>query len=172
MVYEENRVRVKDFGVVPMGDDRLVTVPGIRGKPRILHWAAASGLRGMDQACQDDIGQEILVASGWRRHRWKSWEHYTDYVVKKYGSLREGRKWLAYNSPHETGLALDIGSGGLWPTKKTRAKQRKTRLHKWLVEHAHEFGWTPYKAEPWHWEYHIDQRVWRSLPSATCERLT
>ena len=171
-MYIEARVRVKDFGTVPRGDDRLVQVAGVRGKARLLHWSAAKSLAHMAKDCKDATGVDILVASGWRKHRWKSWNHYTTYVVNKYGSLREGRLWLGYNSPHETGLAIDIGSGGLWPTKRTRDKQRKTVLHAWLRENAHEYGWTPYKREPWHWEYKISQREWRTLPLAECTRLT
>lgn len=165
MSYVENRVRVRDYGSIQPRDPRLVLVPGVRGRPRLLHHTAAAPLAEMSAACELATGTPLLVVSGWRRHRWKSREQYEQRLVRTYGSVREGRRWLAYDSPHETGLAFDLGSGGLWPTRATVAKQRKTRVHQWLVGHAHEFGVTPYKVEPWHWEVRVPREVWESLPA-------
>jgi len=83
-------------------------------------------------------------------------------MIKKFGSVKEGRRWVAYNSPHETGLAVDFGVGGLEPSRRTRKKQRQTPLHNWLVENAHHFGFHPYKTEPWHWEFPIGLKAWKS----------
>jgi hypothetical protein len=30
---------------------------------------------------------------------------------------------------------------------------RQSPVHKWLFLNAARFGWFPYNAEPWHWEY-------------------
>lgn len=163
--YEEHRVRVKNFGTVPARDPRLVLVPGVNGQPRYIHHAAAPSLADMSAACEASTGTPLLLASGWRKHRWKSWGHYEQTVIRRFGSVAEGRKWLAYNSPHETGLAADFGSGGLWPTKSTVDQQRKTAVHKWMVEHAYEFGWTPYKREPWHWEHWLTKDAWLVPPA-------
>lgn len=152
MSYEERRVRAKVYGSLPGKSPRLVAVPGVHGKARRLHTLAAAALAALASAAERDVGVKILLASGWRKHKWASREQYEKTVIARFGSVAEGRKWLAYNSPHETGLAMDIGTGGLWPTKSTREQQKKTPLHKWLVEHAHEYGWHPYKLEPWHWE--------------------
>ncbi len=162
MSYQEKRVRVKHYGVLPRKSPLLVEVPSIRRRPLKLHKLAAAAFMKMAEAVQADLGIELKAASCWRRHRWKSWEHYEKKMIDKYGSVKEGRRWVAYNSPHETGLAVDFGVGGLEPSRRTRKKQRKTPLHKWLVEHAHEYGFHPYKTEPWHWEFPIGKKAWES----------
>lgn len=162
MSYEEKRVRVKNYSRLPSKSKLLVDIPGTRGKTRRLHVLAAAALADMAEAIAKDLDIELLIASGWRRHRWKSRKHYEAFMIENYGSVREGRKWMAYDSPHETGLAVDIGVGGLTPDRKTRRKQRETPLHQWLVDNAYRFGWHPYKAEPWHWEYPISKRAWET----------
>jgi LAS superfamily LD-carboxypeptidase LdcB len=72
------------------------------------------------------------------------------------GSVARGRRFLAFDSPHETGLALDLGCGGLAPVAATIARQRRTPLHAWLVANAWKFGFHPYQAEPWHWEHPVE----------------
>lgn len=156
----ERRVRVAKLGTLPGSSALLREIPSTTKNPRKLHRLAAAALVEMIAACKADTGVELKVQSGWRRHRWRSRKHYEDYVTKKYGSVREGRKWLAYSSPHETGLAVDFGTGGLEPKRKTRAKQRETKAYKWLVEQAYRFGFCPYKAEPWHWEFPLSVRAW------------
>ncbi|MCA9709740.1 MAG: D-alanyl-D-alanine carboxypeptidase family protein [Myxococcales bacterium] len=162
MSYEERRVRVKVYGSLPGTSPLLVAVPGVRGKARRLHTLAAAALATMASAAERDVGARIQLASGWRRHKWASRKQYEKTLIGRFGSVAEGRKWLAFNSPHETGLAMDIGTGGLWPTKSTRAQQKKTPLHQWLVEHAHEYGWHPYKLEPWHWEFPLSLEAYEN----------
>ena len=111
-------------------------------------------------ACKADIGVELAVQSGWRRHRWQSRKQYEETMIKKYGSVKEGAKWMAYSSPHETGLAVDFGTGGLEARSATAAKQKQTPAFKWLTENAYRFGFTPYKREPWHWEHPLSARAW------------
>jgi len=148
------RVRVKDYGQVPHNDPRLWPVPSAANKHCRLHWAAAVALSGLQRAWSGSGGEgDILVVSGWRAHRWRDRDHYEAEMLRRYGSVAEGRKWMAYSSPHETGLAMDIGSLGLWPTRNTIAKQRKSELYLWLTEHAERQGWANYHREPWHWEY-------------------
>lgn len=162
MSYEEKRVKVKVYGTLPKSSPLLVPVPGVKDKPRRLHKLAAAALEKMSAATEKDLGIKLELASAWRRHRWKSKQDYEQTVIKKYGSVKEGRKWLAYSSPHETGLAIDIGVGGLWPSRKTAKAQREQPLHKWLVEHAWEYGFHPYKREPWHWEYPVSLEAYKS----------
>ena len=152
MSYEEQRIRVKVYGAMPRDSALLVPVPSV-GKARRLHVLAAAALEAMAAAVKHDLELELKLASGWRAHRWDSREQYEKVLVQRFGSVSEGRKWLAYNSPHETGLAIDIGVGGLWPSRSTAPAQKKQPLHAWMVAHAHEFGWHPYKVEPWHWEF-------------------
>lgn len=149
------RIRVSDYGRLPSGDPRLWPVPTVGGRrQRHMHWAAALALSALQRAWEaSGGGGVILVASGWRRHRWRSRAHYEATLVDRYGSVAEGRRWLAYDSPHETGLAMDVGSLGLWPTRRTIDRQRRTTLWHWLDAHAAESGWAPYPAEPWHWEH-------------------
>jgi len=150
------RVYVKNYGRLPAS--RTVLVAGRR-----LHPAAATSLTKMLDAIERDLGERPKLASGWRPHRWRSREHYEKVLIERYGSVAEGRRWLAYDSPHETGLAVDFGSMGLRPARATVAAQRKTPLYQWLVEHAAEFGWYPYKLEPWHWECPVPLAVWEEL---------
>jgi LAS superfamily LD-carboxypeptidase LdcB len=155
--YEEKRVTTKVFGTLPSDSPLLVSIPTALGHaPQRLHKLAARGLQSMAEAAAADLGIVLLAASGWRLHRWRSWPEYVNFVTSKYGSLAEGRKFLAFNSPHETGLALDFGCGGIEPDRATLAKQRATPLWKWLHDNAWRFGWTPYLQESWHWEYWID----------------
>lgn len=161
MSYEEKRVKVATYGTLPASSPLLVEIPGTQG-PRKLHKLAAEAFLKMSAAIRRDLGIDVKAASAWRPHRWKSKKHYEDTLVAKYGSVQAGRKWLAYNSPHETGLAVDFGVGGLEPVSKTATKQRATPLHKWLVDHAHEYGWHPYKTEPWHWEYPLPKGAFHS----------
>lgn len=154
--YQQNRVYVSDYGTLAANSPLLVPVPTIRGKvPQKLHMLAAHGFSILSGAAQKDLGFPLLVASGWRPHRWKSWEEYVAAVVKQYGSLEKGRKYKAFDSPHETGLAIDLGCGGLLPKSTTIPAQKKTPLFKWLVANAWLYGWTPYFVEPWHWEYKV-----------------
>jgi hypothetical protein len=168
-MFKERRVKRSELDAVPPGDSRLVAIPGVNNSARKLHALAAAAFQSMREAIAEagvastwdegakpfEAADDIKGASGWRKHRWKSREQYEKVVTKKYGSVREGRKWLGYQSPHETGLAIDFGVGGLWPTKKTRKKQAKTELYTWLVDNAWEYGFTPYKLEPWHWEFRL-----------------
>jgi len=150
--YAERRVRVKVYGAMARDSALLVPISSV-GQPRRLHVLAATALATMAEAVKRDLKLELKIASGWRAHRWDSPEQYKKVLIQRFGSVAEGRKWLAFNSPHETGLAIDIGVGGLWPSRSTAPAQKKQPLHKWMVEHAHEFGWHPYKVEPWHWEF-------------------
>jgi hypothetical protein len=102
------------------------------------------------------------VASGWRPHRWASFAEYEQVLIAKYGSVERGRLFLAFNSPHETGLACDFGCGGLMPVSATIHQQQGTLLWKWLIENAWQFGFTPYKIECWHWESRISLSAFAS----------
>lgn len=161
MSYEEKRVKVTELGTIAGTSPLLVDIPGTMG-PRKLHRLAAESFKVMSAAIQRDLGIEVKAASAWRPHRWTSRKQYEDTLIAKYGSVKAGRKWLAFDSPHETGLAVDFGVGGLAPVSKTADKQRTAPLHLWLVAHAHEHGWHPYKNEPWHWEYPLSLATFKT----------
>ncbi len=160
MSYAEHRVHVADFGVLPADSDLLIPVPSVAGARCFLHTLAASAYFRMSAAVAADLRLPLLAASGWRAHRWASRAAYEAAMIERYGSVAEGQRWIAFNSPHETGLAVDIGFGGLTPDRKTAAAQRETPLWHWLHDHAWEYGWTPYMAEPWHWEHWVTREAW------------
>ncbi len=163
MSYEEKRVTVKVFGSLPGTSPLLVPIPtALTRPPQRLHKLAAAGLHTMAAAVATDIGVVLLGASGWRAHRWKNWPTYVNFVTEKYGSLERGRKFLAFDSPHETGLALDFGCGGLEPRSATIAQQQQTPLWHWLVANAWRFGWHPYKLEPWHFEFPVSLAAYKT----------
>ena len=167
----ESRVITKVFGT--LSDSRLlVPVPTTPGHPQQrLHILAAQAFIKMSEAAQKDLGFPLLCASGWRPHRWDSWEQYVSFVTKKYGSLKEGQKWLAFDSPHETGLACDMGCGGLEPKKATIPQQLKTPLYKWLDQNEYLYGWSDYSREPWHKEYNIPLANYKSGMLSTIDAL-
>lgn len=160
--YVERRVKVRTYGTLPADSRLLVAVPGSSAGTKRLHVLAAQAMKAMAAAIQKDLGIELKTASAWRAHRWQSREQYEAVLVSKFGSVKEGKRWLAFDSPHETGLAMDIGVGGLKPTRSTVDFQRKQPLHQWLVQHASEYGWYPYKTEPWHWEYPLSLEAFES----------
>jgi len=155
----ENRVHVHDYGIMSTNDPRLIVVPS-SGLQRKLHWLAAESLARIRAACIADTGIDLLVASGHRPHRWKDRAEYEVYLIENYGSVEKGRVSVAFDSPHETGLCVDFGSGGLSPNSKTARKQKATLAYHWLCGHAHEHGFTSYLPEPWHWEYNCGKDKW------------
>ncbi len=194
MSYEEKRVLVKVYGSLPATSPFLVPVPTAPGKPQQkLHVLAATGFGALASAALHDLGLVLLVASGWRPHRWASFDQYRSVLVSKYkealvGKLHRpvndeevfayGRKFLAFDSPHETGLAVDFGCGGLSPVSATITQQKQTPFFNWLVGNADRFGWTPYKQEPWHWEHCVSLAAYRTghpqpdipnIPPAACD---
>ena len=152
--YEENRVKVKEYGgsLVGAASDKLLeeVEPGVK-----LHKLVAVRYRAFKKAAIAAGFTKFKISSGWRRHRWKDRAHYEATLRTKYGSVDAGKGWLAFESPHEMGMAMDVKAHGVYASSggsKTTGAQRKTKLFAWMKEHAHEFGLTPYKKEPWHWE--------------------
>jgi D-alanyl-D-alanine dipeptidase len=119
-----------------------------------LHRAAYAAFQNLKAAAEaDGIPREILkIISGYRSvaHQQRLW----DEALKKYGSEKEARRWVAPSggSPHHTGRAIDFWLG----TKNSSSNipaLRATAAYKWLVCNAVRFGFFPYANEPWHWEY-------------------
>jgi len=163
MSFIEDRVTTKEFGSLPGDSELLVNVPTSPGHAQQrLHKLAAAALIPMSEAVEKDLRFPLLVASGWRPHRWTSRAQYEQVLIEKYGSVAKGRLYLAFDSPHEVGLAMDLGCGGLSPVSATIDQQKTTPIFKWLVEHAWEYGFTPYKVEPWHWEHRVSLTSYQS----------
>jgi monoamine oxidase len=55
-------------------------------------------------------------------------------------------------SNHQDGLAFDFGTQAVGK-KGLGAIGKKAWFHKWLVAHAHNYGFYPYEKEAWHWTY-------------------
>lgn len=74
-------------------------------------------------------------------------------------SPHSGPAGLAVNSPHFTGRTLDLYVGGepVETRDSNRAVQVQTRVYRWLIRNAEDFGFRPYFYEPWHWEYVSEQ---------------
>jgi D-alanyl-D-alanine dipeptidase len=119
-----------------------------------LHRAAYNAYRRMKAAAESrGIPPRVLtVVSGYRSvaHQKTLWER----ALKRYGSEREARKWVAPpgGSPHHTGRAIDFLLGSRNDSANIAAL-RATPAYQWLVRHAARFGFAPYPREPWHWEY-------------------
>ena len=154
--YDERRVRVSAYAQLPRTSPLLVAVQ----PQRFVHRVAAPLLEALMRDAEEALGGEVKIASAHRRRRWRDREHYEQRMIARYKTghmsdaqaLAKGRRFIAYASPHETGLAVDFGSHGLWPTSNTVEQQRRTPFHAWLKANAWLYGWHPYKAEPWHWE--------------------
>jgi uncharacterized protein YcbK (DUF882 family) len=102
----------------------------------------------------DGIPAKILtIVSGYRSisHQQVLWER----ALAKYGSPKAATKWVAPpgHSAHHTGRAIDFYLQGSNSSANT-AKLRTLSAYRWLVCNAVRFGFTPYAAEPWHWEFH------------------
>jgi hypothetical protein len=163
MSFEEMRTPVAVFGSLPGDSPLLVPIPTTAGHPpQRMHALAAQAFGHLADAVRTDLGIELLSASGWRPHRWTSRAQYEAVLVDKYGSVANGRRFLAFDSPHETGLACDFGCGGLLPVSGTIAEQQRTPLYHWLVANAWRCGWHPYKVEPWHMECWVDLASYRA----------
>ena len=171
VVYEENRVKTKDYGGSLVGEAAKKLLeevePGVK-----LHKLVAPRYRAIKKAAIAAGFTDFKISSGWRKHRWKSWEHYKQVMIEKYTTVAAGRSKMAYNSPHELGLAMDVKTGpkgGLFASyngSKHIMEQKDTALFKWMRENAHLYGFTPYKwekrGEPWHWECRLPYDAYAS----------
>ena len=69
----------------------------------------------------------------------------------------ESRKWVAPpgHSNHRSGRTMDVvilnSSGNV--SSKRIAEMQASAVWKWMRDNAVRFGFYPYTAEPWHWEY-------------------
>jgi D-alanyl-D-alanine dipeptidase len=144
----------------------------VQGVDRVvqLHRIPAQAFGELIRAARADwiAAPLLLPTSGYRsvaRQR-QLWEQ----ALRKYGSPQAARKWVAPpgGSPHQTGRTVDLYLGGRNSSSNTEAL-RKLPAHKWMVANAEAFGFYPYEAEPWHWEYNppaahpeLEEEAWRS----------
>jgi len=153
-------------GIVDPRDPRLVAVASVRGRECLLHWACAAAFRSLAAQWHEAYPDlpPLLVASGWRAHRWASREQYEAHLIQRYGSVAVGRVWLAYRSAHETGLALDLGSPPpMRPDKRWVETQRQSNVYAWLAAEMQARGFRWYVPEPWHLECPVPAAAWQAV---------
>ena len=140
---------------IPTGSD-LVVIQGAFGKTR-LHRLAAEALKALVCAARaDGIKHPQLLPTGGRsgfrdpQQQAAAWKR----ALERYKSEKVANRWVAKPgfSAHQSGRAIDFylglanGSGNV-------AKLIQTPAYKWMKVNANRFGFYPYPAEPWHWEY-------------------
>ena len=117
-------------------------------------------LRMRDAAAAEGI--RLVIGSSWR-----SAEHQREIAKRRNNPLAVA----ASRSAHMYGLAVDLRlsvPGVSVSEADTRSCDKKTAVcehmanivrmyrspvYKWMALHGREFGWFPYRREPWHWEY-------------------
>lgn len=144
--------RIRDKRAPSKAD--LVNVLGVGQRQIPLHRVAASAWQAMVNAARAaGIAEPLLrPTSGFRDPARQAvlWEQ----ALKKYGSPEIARKWVAPpgGSPHQSGRAIDLYLGGSNDSANV-GRLRTLPAYHWLVANARRFGFYPYEAEPWHWEY-------------------
>lgn len=144
--------RIKDKRAPNKSD--IVNVHGVGQNQIPLHRLAADALQSMVNAARADGLAEPLLrpVSGFRDPARQAvlWQQ----ALKRYGSPEAARKWVAPpgGSPHQSGRAIDLHLGGRNDSSNV-AQLRTLPAYRWLLTNARRFGFYPYEAEPWHWEY-------------------
>jgi len=136
----------------------LVALAGVGGRRIMLHHLAAGAATALVAAARAAglRAPLLLPVSGFRdperqAHLWQE-------ALRRYGSPEEARRWVAPpgHSAHQSGRAIDFYLGGSVSgsvSKRNVARLRATPAYRWLAANAARFGFYPYGAEPWHWEY-------------------
>jgi hypothetical protein len=143
--------RVRDKRDPPRSD--LVTVKGLNG-PVQLHRLAAQAWAALVNAARAEGLREplLLPVSGYRSSARQ--ERLYQQALCRYHTPEEARRWVAPpgHSAHQSGRAIDFYLGGRNASSNV-ANLRRLPAYRWLTAHAERFGFYPYDAEPWHWEY-------------------
>lgn len=164
--FTEARIRVEDYSSLGGNENILVEYPcSVSGRKALIHTLVAKRLDLLNNAwMEENPGVErIKINNGWRKQRFSTQAEYEAFLFQKYnGNINEGKKWIAFSSPHQTGMAIDIGNNGLQPISTTNNQQKQTKLYKWLQNNAHKFGFSPYLQEAWHFECRLPKEAWAS----------
>lgn len=156
--------RIKDNSELKPVDKVMVQAPGSKTPPKPLHRDAAAAYLDMVAAARADGIQAPLldILSGYRSDAEQKpiWEKQLakQRAANPKASEAEvkalARKWVAPPgfSNHRSGRTVDLNMGFAYE-KKLIPKMQASAAHKWLVANAAKFGFYPYEAEPWHWEY-------------------
>jgi LAS superfamily LD-carboxypeptidase LdcB len=132
----------------------LVLLAGYGGVKVPLHRAAAEAwVDLMGAARRGGIPAPLLLPiSGYRAV--PEQEALWNEALQRYGSEETARIWVARPgmSAHQSGRAIDCWLGTQRDSENV-TWQRGTTAWLWLRENASAFGFFPYEAEPWHWEF-------------------
>ena len=145
--------RVKDKRIPNKSD--IVVIQGAYGKTP-LHRLTAEALKALVCAARADgiKAPQLLPTGGLSGFRSpKQQESLRSSSEATHGSQNLG-KWVAKPgfSAHQSGRAIDFYLG--IPNRRSNVEKLKKRAaYKWMVANAQRFGFYPYPAEPWHWEY-------------------
>jgi len=150
--------RVQDK--TPPAEGDLVEVPGLGGRTVRLHRLAARAWAAViDHGRAAGIEAPLLLPiSGYRSVDEQDWLWRGALV--KYGDPEVACRWVARpgTSAHQSGRAVDCHLGDPIESEYVEG-MRETPVYRWLAAHAEAFGFYPYDAEPWHWEYNPPQDV-------------
>ena len=170
--YTENRVILGHYHKIGMPCSNPLVVDTGYGKK--AHKLLVKRFHLLQQEFIKDVafsgGEGFIVTSGCRPAKFKTRAEYEQWAINsKYGSVKEARKWVAFASPHQSALAIDIKHRGKKPylyagsSEKEKSGHNHTSLgFRWMKNNAHRWGFTPYKGESWHWELKIPYDSWKS----------
>ncbi len=143
--------RVRDKRDPPRGN--LVTARGLDGPVQLHRFAAQAWAALVNASHADGLPEPLLLpVSGYRSST--SQARLYQRALARYHTPEEARRWVAPpgQSAHQSGRAIDFYLGGR-NTSSNVAILRQLPAHLWLAANAERFGFYPYQAEPWHWEY-------------------
>jgi D-alanyl-D-alanine carboxypeptidase len=139
----------------------VVEVPNNPGRKAYLYPEARDAFVRMRDAAAA-VGIRLVIGSSWR-----SAQQQRSIATRQPNPKAAAAKFSA----HMYGLAVDLRLSVpslLVSEADTRACNKKTMVcqhmanivrmyrspvYKWMALHGREFGWFPYRREPWHWEY-------------------
>lgn len=176
----QTRVRLEEYGNIEQIQVKLVEVPApdpifLKSKndwkkftPQKLHPLAAKRFFAMNEAwMKENPGMPpMTISSGYRKPRFASMEEYKEFARREgYSSVAEAREYVAFESPHSTGLAFDLYTWpkmkpGLYADRRFIELQKTDKMYKWMKANAYRFGISPYVKETWHWEVKIPKESW------------
>jgi len=131
----------------------IVTVKGVNRPIPLQRFAAQAWAALVDAARAEGLREPLLLPASGYRSGARQAELYRQ-ALDRYGTPERARRWVAPpgSSAHQSGRAIDFYLGGRNASSNV-ATLRRLPAYLWLVANAQRFGFYPYEAEPWHWEY-------------------
>ena len=130
-----------------------MTVKGVNGPVQLQRLAAQAWAALVDAARAEGQREPLLLpASGYRSSARQA--RLYQQALDRYHTPEQARRWVAPpgGSAHQSGRAIDFYLGGRNASTNVAVLRRMPGLL-WLTRNAERFGFYPYEAEPWHWEY-------------------